>query len=128
MGIGDLGGWLRKALEGSYISNNPILNPPQEQPKPQTVSYRDAINPDMQLPSYTPGTNEVFNLPEGTSTFAPRGPLVLKNPGYGPRRFDPTGTFNDDNLPSNPNMFLMMPMQQPEFKQMPYLKKIGGGY
>lgn len=127
MGIGDLGGWLRKQLDGDLFGGNPILNPPVDAPQ-KPVSYRDAINPNMPLPSYDPSSQEVFNLPEGTSSFAPQGPLVLKNPGYGPRRFDPTGTYNDNNLPNNQNMFLMMPMQMPEFKQFPYMEKIGGGY
>ena len=66
------------------------------------------------------------NLPAGTSTFAPVGPLVLKNPGRGLPRFDPTGTYNDNNLPQNPDNFLLMPMAMPEFKQFPYMQQIGG--
>lgn len=127
MGIGDLGGWLKQALEGNKIAN-PILNPPAPQ-QPKAPSIYETINPKVPLPSFSltaDGGYQVNNLPPGTSTFAPIGPLVMKNPGRGLPRFDPTGTYNDQNLPGNMNNFLLMPMAVPEFKPMPYMQQIGG--
>ena len=127
MGISELGGWLKQQLEGkSPFEGHPILDPGLPKRPP---SIHQTIQPNVPLPSFRQEANggySVQNLPPGTSTFAPMGPLVLKNPGRGLPRFDPTGTYNDNNLPSNMNNFLLMPMAQPQFQQFEYLKPIGG--
>lgn len=126
MGISDLGGWLKEQLSGS-VGRNPLLDPESWPTKPP--SYRETINPNVPLPTFSinqDGSYQYHNLQPGTSAFAPMGPMVLKNPGRGLPRFDPTGTYNDNNLPNNMNNFLLVPMQTPEFKKFDYLKPIGG--
>ena len=83
------------------------------------------------MPSYQQqpdGGYTVQGLAPGQSAFAPWAPGmgVLKNPQRGPVRFDPTGQYNDNNLPNNPNAFLMMPMAPPQFKQFELMQPIGG--
>lgn len=127
MGISDLGGWLKQQLEGkSPFEGHPILDPNRPK-RPPTI--HETINPNMPLPTFSinqDGSYQYHNMQPGTSAFAPVGPLVLKNPGRGLPRFDPTGTYNDNNLPNNMNNFLLMPMQMPEFQKFDYLKPIGG--
>lgn len=123
MGIAGLSDWLKQLMPGNQPISNPILENPQPRKQP-------TIQPGVPVPSFRPeagGGYSVQGLQPGQSTFAPWGPGmgVLKNPQRGLPRFDPTGQYNDNNLPQNPNAFLMMPMAPLEYQPMPYMQPIG---
>jgi hypothetical protein len=124
MNIAGLSDLIKQAISGPQTP----LFPPNMQQKPQPT-----IQPNVPTPSFRPTANggyEALNVQPGTSTFAPWAPGVgvLQNPERGLPRFDPTGEYNDNNLPKNPHSYLLMPMAMPEFQHFDFIQPIGGGH
>lgn len=124
MNIAGLSELIKQSISGGPAPHFPIDMP--KKPRPQNT-----IQPDVPIPSFRNTGNggyEVINQPPGTSSFAPWAPGmgVLKNPHRELPRFDPTGVYNDNNLPRNNRPFLLMPMAQPNYQPLPLLQQIGG--